>query len=443
MLEKSQSDLRRSIRRKLALRLLLACGPLALLASAGVFYLERDRFGEEVRSYTLTQAALFNAEQGGMLDDLEQIEPETLDRALTQFAERHAGGRLGRFEAVTIHLESGELVGSFIRDDAAERETVGELLGSSRFPAVFERWSVVERRAGEPYLLVQMPLTSSDFDRVGWVRGVFAPSDGVVDRVSRRALRAAMGVLLVMGVLAASLWPLVSRLVDRLAKLSGSLLEANLGTLDALGRALAKRDGDTEEHSMRVTLLAVRLAEDIGVDRHGIQSLIKGAALHDVGKIAIRDEILLKPGKLTDEEYEVMKSHVAHGIDIVTRSSWLEPAGAVVENHHERFGGGGYLRGLEGTEIPLAARIFSIVDVFDAMASVRPYKEAIGFDRTMESMREERGTQFDPDLLDAFERIAPELYRRYYRGSGEALEAELDRVVDRYFSGGLDAVEVV
>ncbi len=162
-----------------------------------------------------------------------------------------------------------------------------------------------------------------------------------------------------------------------------------------------------------------------------------------MGKIAIRDEILLKPGKLTDEEYEVMKSHVAHGIDIVTRSSWLEPAGAVVENRHERFGGGGYLGGLEGTEIPLAARIFSIVDVFNAMASVRPYEEAIGFDRTMESMREERGAHFDPKLLDAFEGIAPELFRRYHRGSGEALEAELDRVVDRYFSGGLDAVEVV
>jgi HD-GYP domain-containing protein (c-di-GMP phosphodiesterase class II) len=187
----------------------------------------------------------------------------------------------------------------------------------------------------------------------------------------------------------------------------------------------------------------VLLAEELAMDRAEIQHLIKGAALHDVGKIAIRDDILLKPGKLTEVEYEEMKSHVAHGVDIVSRSSWLEPAKVVVHNHHERFGGGGYLHGLTGTDIPLSARVFAIVDVFDALASVRPYKEALGFERTMEIMRGDSGTHFDPEILAAFERIAPEIYRRYYRSSTAELESELDRLVDRYFSGGLDALEVV
>lgn len=443
MLEKSQRDLRRSIRRKLAVRLLLACLPLALTASVAVYLFERDRYGDDVLSWTASQAALFNAVEGGALDRLGDLDAGRLERAIDDFEERYEAGPLGRFDALEVHLETGELVGRVVRERAIEGPVAVALLGSPRFPAGAEAWTGGARSGGDRRLLVQTPLYSSHGVPVGWMRGVFTPSEAVVARVRRRAARASAAVALVVSILGLSLWPLVAKLIDRLARLSGSLLEANLGTLDALGRALAKRDGDTEEHSLRVTIVSVLLAEELGIDRPRIQHLIKGAALHDVGKIAIRDEILLKPGKLTDEEYEEMKSHVAHGVDIVGRSSWLEPAMEVVHNHHERFGGGGYLHGLSGAEIPLAARIFAIVDVFDALASTRPYKPAMDLERTLEIMRAERGTHFDPELLDTFERMAPEIHRRLYRASVGELEAELDRLVDRYFSGGLDALEVV
>ena len=274
------------------------------------------------------------------------------------------------------------------------------------------------------------------------MRGIFHPSAPTLAAVRRRALRSALAVAAVVLAIGAALWPVVDQLLGRLGRLSGSLLEANLGTLDALGRALAKRDGDTEEHSMRVTIVSALLAEKVGMTREAVQGLIKCASLHDVGKIAIRDEILLKPGKLTDAEYEAMKSHVDHGVDIVSRSAWLESADEVVRYHHEKFGGGGYQRGLAGESIPLAARIFAIVDVFDALASTRPYKEAQSFERTMAILEDGRESHFDPDLLDAFSEIAGQVHERYYGRTVDELGRDLNELVDRYFSGGLDSLEI-
>ncbi len=274
------------------------------------------------------------------------------------------------------------------------------------------------------------------------MHGIFRPADHVIATARRRAWRSALAVGAVVLAIGWALWPTVRRLLDRLGRLSGSLLEANLGTLDALGRALAKRDGDTEEHSLRVTIVSALLGEELGMGRDEIQSLIKGASLHDVGKIGIRDEILLKPGKLTDDEYEVMKSHVDHGVDIVSRSAWLDSARDVVCYHHEKYSGSGYQQGLSGEEIPLAARIFTIVDVFDALASSRPYKEAMDLDRTLEILEDGRGTHFDPILLSAFLAIAPRIHERYYERTAEELERDLNEVLDLYFSGGLDSLEV-
>ena len=442
MLEKSQRDLARSVRRKLAARLLAVTIPLAVLAAVAVYWVERDRLGRDVVAWSGMQAALFNADQGQVLDRIGEVTPEGLEAAMLEFSAERGGGQLGRFDAVHILAPSGELFARFERPELADAADHDELLESGRFPDGAGPWSSIVRHAGMPHILVQMPLESTAGDRVGSLRGIFHPVAHVVARARRRATRAALAVLGMMLIIGLALWPMLRQLVDRLGRLSGGLLEANMGTLDALGRALAKRDGDTEEHSLRVTIVSVLLAEKVGLDRAEIQSLIKGAALHDVGKIAIRDEILLKPGKLTDEEYEVMKSHVDHGVDIVSRSAWLRSAEDVVHYHHERFGGGGYRRGLAGAEIPLPARIFTIADVFDALASPRPYKEAVGFERTMGIMQESRGEHFDPELFDTFEAMAASIYRRYYSASSSDLESELDRLVDRYFSGGLDALQV-
>jgi HD-GYP domain-containing protein (c-di-GMP phosphodiesterase class II) len=199
-----------------------------------------------------------------------------------------------------------------------------------------------------------------------------------------------------------------------LEQLTASLKDANTGILEALGSAIAKRDSDTHAHNYRVTLLAIHLGRTLNLEVSALQGLVKGSFLHDLGKIAISDTILLKPGKLSDDEFRVMKSHVIHGSDIIRSYPWLGDAYDVVHHHHEKFDGQGYPDQLSGTEIPLNARIFAVADVFDALVSVRPYKKAFSFDMAMCEMSRARGSHFDPDILDVFAKIAAGLYGEVY-----------------------------
>jgi HD-GYP domain-containing protein (c-di-GMP phosphodiesterase class II) len=224
--------------------------------------------------------------------------------------------------------------------------------------------------------------------------------------------------------------------VGKLTFFSRNLLDANLAALSLLASAIAKRDSDTDVHNFRVTLYAVRLAESLHLANKEIQSLIKGAFLHDVGKIGIRDNILLKAGGLNEEEFTLMKDHVRHGVDIIQDSAWLSDGAPVVEGHHEKFDGSGYPRGLAGEAIPLLARIFAVGDVFDALTSRRPYKEPLAFEAAMLILREGRGRHFDPKIVEAFEVIAPELYRSWAIRDDQGLREELKTVITRYFSKG-------
>ncbi len=230
------------------------------------------------------------------------------------------------------------------------------------------------------------------------------------------------------------LYPIIMMLIRQLSNLADNLLEANIETLRALGSAIAKRDSDTDIHNYRVMIYSVNLAEAFGLVHSLIRTLIKGAFLHDVGKIGISDQILLKPGKLTKYEFEVMKRHVNHGIDIVEGSDWLKDATDVVGYHHEQFAGGGYPYGLKGDFIPITARIFAIADVFDALTSSRPYKDPMPFEKTMAILAEGRGTHFDPSLLDTFNTIAKSLYEKVANCSDEILRENLESITRQYFS---------
>jgi len=155
--------------------------------------------------------------------------------------------------------------------------------------------------------------------------------------------------------------------------------------------------------------------------------------LHDVGKIGIRDPILLKPGKLTPEEFEVMKTHVSLGVDILSKSSWLGGARDVVEFHHEKYDGTGYPQGLKAEAIPLNARIFAIVDVFDALTSKRQYKEPWTIPEAIAMLERDGGSHFDPQLVGIFVRLAPELYRKISGVEEYRLESMLQHSIARYF----------
>lgn len=211
------------------------------------------------------------------------------------------------------------------------------------------------------------------------------------------------------------------------------LLESNLQMVKALGSAIAERDYGTSEHNFRVTLYAVYLAEQLKLDKERIQALIKGSFLHDVGKIGIRDKTLLKPGGLTEREYDDIKRHVALGKQIITNVRWLEDAVDVILYHHENWDGTGYPEGLSGEAIPLLARIFAVSDVFDALTSERPYKQAMSYSEAVDTMAREKNVRFDPVLIEAFFEISEEAYRSITSQDVHSMEDTVLKVINRYF----------
>jgi putative nucleotidyltransferase with HDIG domain len=180
-----------------------------------------------------------------------------------------------------------------------------------------------------------------------------------------------------------------------------NLRESLLATLHALVSAIEAKDSYTEQHSKRVTELAIDIAKFMGRTSEEIESLRLCGALHDIGKIGIHDRILNKPGKLTEEEFGIIKRHPVIGDRIVQHLGLTPQERAIVRNHHERWDGQGYPDGLAGTEIPLLARILTVADVFDAMTSDRTYRNALSPEATLQVLQKNRATQFDPEPLDA------------------------------------------
>ena len=173
----------------------------------------------------------------------------------------------------------------------------------------------------------------------------------------------------------------------------------------------------------------------LGVSGTEMQSLIAGSFLHDVGKIGIPDAILLKPGRLLEDEMAIMRTHVAMGEEIVTGMGWLDGAREVVAGHHEKWDGTGYPRGRRAKEIPLAARIFAVADVFDALSSRRPYKEPMPFDQVMGILRKDSGHHFDPEVVSVFERLAPDIRKALHEADEGAVRQLLAQQIHYHFAG--------
>ncbi|GGO25253.1 GAF and HD-GYP domain-containing protein [Deinococcus humi] len=197
----------------------------------------------------------------------------------------------------------------------------------------------------------------------------------------------------------------VDRAQERIATFE-QMRQMREAALRAVGRVLEGRDGETFGHTDRVTALSLRLGQALGLGEEALQHLRWGAYLHDIGKVTLRDDILRKPGPLTAPERALMQQHVVAG-DHILRDEIFVPreVRAVVRSHHERWDGAGYPDGLSGDTIPLLARIFSVVDVYDALISTRPYKPAWTHARAMEELRRGAGSQFDPHALAHFEAL--------------------------------------
>jgi len=201
--------------------------------------------------------------------------------------------------------------------------------------------------------------------------------------------------------------------VERTGRLHAALhqLENNYeSTLQALGAAIDLRDSETAGHSRRVCRYSLEIARAIGWSEKQLENLARGAYLHDIGKLGIPDRILLKPGLLSVEERKLMQRHVQIGFDLVKGIDFLSEASEIVLMHHERYDGGGYPRGLRGSEILLGARIFAIADTLDAITSDRPYRRASAFESAREIIRQCSGSQFDPLVVDVFLNVPEETW---------------------------------
>ncbi len=184
---------------------------------------------------------------------------------------------------------------------------------------------------------------------------------------------------------------------------------AQLDGLRRLALAAEYRDDNTHEHTQRVGHLAALLARGAGLGDRMVRLVREAAPLHDLGKIAIPDSILLKPGRLSDEEYEVVKTHALLGARVLAgaESELLEVAERIVRHHHERWDGAGYPDGLEGEDIPVVARITAVADVFDVLVHERPYKDSWSVEAAAEEIRKGAGTQFDSAVVEVFDALGP------------------------------------
>lgn len=193
-----------------------------------------------------------------------------------------------------------------------------------------------------------------------------------------------------------------AELIENLSESNRNLTIAYDRTLEGWSRALEMRDDETNGHSRRVTELAVQLAQRFGITGEELDNLRRGALLHDIGKMAIPDSILLKRGPLTANEREIMRRHPVYGFELLSKIPYLEPALDIPFAHHEKWDGSGYPRGLSGNEIPLAARIFSIIDVWDALTTDRPYRAAWQPEAARKYIRAQAGLHFDPLVVEEF-----------------------------------------
>jgi HD-GYP domain-containing protein (c-di-GMP phosphodiesterase class II) len=411
-----------SFNRKVALGMGTLCVMLAFLAGTAAWLISRENAEDAIVSIAVEESRR-------LLRD-ESFRPEGPQATVhAQAAARALIG--GMFDIADIYTAGGVLM-------AEQMTSVGSALEKDLVPhappdypqAFYES----QQLPGDRWVVrVFVPLRSADQAITGYFEGVRLLPQWQRDLIHSEALKVAMMVSLAVLLCGGALYPLVIRLfADNLSK-TRELLESHISMMQALGRAIARRDSDTGAHNYRVAWIAATLAEAVGLHGSRMQELIAGSFLHDVGKIGIPEAILLKPGRLDDDEMSVMRTHVGMGEEIVAGAGWLEGGQAVVAGHHEKWDGTGYPRGLAGEDIPLVARIFAIADVFDALCSQRPHKLPLPLPEVMQVLNDGAGKHFDPHLVKVFSSSAGEIYQALVNASEDEVKTLLEVMVRKHF----------
>lgn len=425
----------RTVHRNLIIRIGVTALIISVLFGFGAWQYGKKDIAQEILQRSENGFKMLNNQIRDLFDNPNNLKPSAIQRHLEQIMSKRRNVELGQFVWIGIYDLYEKRIAQVTDDTYENIEWIEKLAGHS--PGNLRRhndlkFNVIKLK-DIPHVQIISPIKNNLDELTAYGETVFAVSPDTLDRLRKRAINLALLAMFIVVVTTALLYPVIIHLLNRVSSLSARLFEANLEILKVLGSAVAKRDSDTDSHNYRVTIISVKIAETCGIPKDDIRRLIKGAFLHDVGKIGIEDDILHKPGRLTTDEFQLMKKHVAYGIDIVNKAEWIKEAEDVVGYHHEKYDGSGYNSGIEGGTVPIIARIFAIADVFDALGSRRPYKEPLSYDETMEIIRAGRGNHFDPVYVDAFEPISKSIYENYAGREDEGLAEELDSIIKKYF----------
>ena len=416
-----------AFQKRTAIRIAAVSLLLASVASPIAWFVTRESAEESV-------VALATEESGRLLHHYDAIHlsgPLASEHA--QLAAKTIAG--GLFDIAEIYNSQGKKLAESLTKAGEAVESSLPKHGSPSYTAA--SYESLKLTSDLWALRVFVPLRDSTTDMRLPISGYFEGVRVIPEWQRTQILASAMTVAMMVGLASllcgAMLYPVVVRLSADNERKAHEVLDSHISMMEALGRAIAKRDSDTGAHNYRVAWIAALIAEKMGIVGSAMQALIAGSFLHDVGKIGIPDAILLKPGKLDEAEFAIMRTHVAQGEEIVTGMGWLDGANAVVAGHHEKWNGSGYPRQLAGDNIPLPARIFAVADVFDALCSKRPYKEPMRFDAAMAILDKDTGSHFDPAVMAVFKPMAHGIFDRFAGGDENTARELLEERVRRHF----------
>ena len=418
--QRSVFDLHRRILRRLFVSWLL----ISALIGGAVFYYGVEQIDDRLVALATAESNKLSDTKLSVLNG-QSDRQSTLHNVLNEFAREH-------FVVIELYNRDRKKVAEDVSPNFVDIEDhLKEYPHSFPFDdrPYYRKFTIHDQTV----LQALIPVRDRQGELAGYFEGVFAIDETTLKELHSEVLVSLATTLVAVLITTLVLYPVILSLNRDVVRQARNLLLGNIELMEVLGSAIAKRDSDTNIHNYRVSIYAVRLAEACGLDGESIRNLIAGAFLHDVGKIGISDNILLKPGRLDEAEFAVMRSHVTLGVDIIKKSAWLDHARDIVEYHHEKYDGSGYMSGLTGAAIPVNARIFAIVDVFDALTSRRPYKEPMAFDDAMAIIREQSGRHFDPDMVAKFEAISAPLHAAISSAEDHAVETMLRQLIEHYF----------
>ena len=330
----------------------------------------------------------------------------------------------GQFLLARIYDPAGHLLGQAVSRQADRR--LANYASPTPLPFDLEHARSQRVRIDTVSVLeLSLPLVR-DGHTWALLQGIYQASPANQKAIHDEILNGVALVVLAVLVTAIVVYRLTISLYRRLSRPSTTAQAGNLEVLEVVGNMIASRDAESSAHNYRVTLYALSLAHEAGLPESAMNGLISGSFLPDIGKITVSDAILRKPQRLSESEVGEMRLHVRRGVDLVKRSRWLAEAREIIEFHHERFDGSGYPRGVGGERIPLAARIFAIAEVFDALTSVRPYKSAASLEDALEIITREAGRHFDPRLVADFLVIAADVHGKWQHAAEDVLRAALE-----------------